>query len=303
MSDLAAHEAHHRVIEHTTIPMSDGTHLAARIWLPDDAESQPVPAILEYIPYRKRDFTRSRDETMHPVFADNGYAGVRVDLRGSGDSEGVLEDEYLELELQDGVEVIEWLAKQPWCDGSVAMIGISWGGFNGLQVAARQPEALKAVISVCSTDDRYADDVHYMGGCLLGDNLSWASVMFAFNSLPPDPQLVGEQWRDLWFKRLEGSGLWLEKWLTHQTRDDFWRHGSICKDFSSVFLYTTGAYCKHVPPEFSWRAVPGFQACQPGGVTIPFSQASINILTGFHSTSPLTYASASEIFSRLGSPL
>ncbi|MBS61893.1 CocE/NonD family hydrolase [Salinisphaera sp.] len=234
MSDLAAHEAHHRVIEHTTIPMSDGTHLAARIWLPDDAESQPVPAILEYIPYRKRDFTRSRDETMHPVFADNGYAGVRVDLRGSGDSEGVLEDEYLELELQDGVEVIEWLAKQPWCDGSVAMIGISWGGFNGLQVAARQPEALKAVISVCSTDDRYADDVHYMGGCLLGDNLSWASVMFAFNSLPPDPQLVGEQWRDLWFKRLEGSGLWLEKWLAHQTRDDYWRHGSICEDFSSV---------------------------------------------------------------------
>ncbi|WP_440995103.1 CocE/NonD family hydrolase [Arhodomonas sp. SL1] len=223
-----------RVIEHTTIPLSDGTRLAARIWLPADAEARPVPAILEYIPYRKRDLTRGRDETMHPVFAANGYAGVRVDLRGSGDSGGVLTDEYLQQELDDGVEVIRWLAEQPWCDGNVGMIGISWGGFNGLQIAALQPPELKAVVTVCSTDDRYADDVHYMGGCLLGDNLSWASVMFAFNALPPDPALVGEDWRSMWMQRLKDSGLWLETWLTHQHRDDYWRHGSICEDFSAV---------------------------------------------------------------------
>ncbi|WP_423822476.1 CocE/NonD family hydrolase [Salinisphaera sp. SPP-AMP-43] len=222
------------VIEHVTIPLSDGTELAARMWMPSDANTHPVPAILEYIPYRKRDFTRDRDESLHPVFAAHGYIGIRVDLRGSGDSEGVLEDEYLERELQDGIEVINWLAEQPWCDGNVGMIGISWGGFNGLQIAARQPEPLKAVVSVCSTDDRYADDVHYMSGCLLGDNLSWASVMFAFNSLPPDPALVGDKWRDMWFERLEGSGLWLEKWLQHQTRDDYWQHGSICEDYASV---------------------------------------------------------------------
>ncbi|RRQ22036.1 CocE/NonD family hydrolase [Thiohalobacter thiocyanaticus] len=223
-----------RHIEHAWIPMPDGTRLAARIWLPADAEDNPVPAILEYIPYRKRDGVRLRDETMHPWFAGHGYAGVRVDIRGSGDSEGVLTDEYLQQELDDGVAIIEWLAEQPWCSGRVGMIGISWGGFNGLQIAALQPAALKAVVSVCSTDDRYADDVHYMGGCLLGDNLSWASTMFAYNSLPPDPEIVGERWRELWFQRLEGSGLWLDTWLTHQHRDEYWRHGSICEDFSKV---------------------------------------------------------------------
>ena len=226
----------HRIrhIEHSWITMPDGVRLAARMWMPDDAPGNPVPAILEYIPYRKRDGVRQRDETMHPYFAGHGYACVRVDIRGSGDSEGVLTDEYLQQELDDGVAIIEWLANQPWCNGQVGMIGISWGGFNGLQIAALQPAALKAVVSVCSTDDRYADDVHYMGGCLLGDNLSWASTMFAYNSLPPDPEIVGDRWRDMWFDRLQGSGLWLDTWLRHQHRDEYWQHASICEDFNRV---------------------------------------------------------------------
>jgi len=223
-----------RVIENTWIELSDGTRLAARIWLPEDADERPVPAVLEYIPYRKRDMTRVRDERMHRFFASHGYAGIRVDLRGSGDSDGVLADEYLQQELDDGVEVIEWIASRDWCTGAVGMIGKSWGGFNGLQIAALQPPALRAVISVCSTDDRYADDVHHMGGCLLGDNLSWASVMFAYNSLPPDPEVVGNRWRRMWHERLEGSGLWLRKWLRHQYRDEYWKHGSICEDFAAV---------------------------------------------------------------------
>lgn len=223
-----------RHVEHAWIPMPDGTRLAARLWMPDSAETKPVPAILEYIPYRKRDGVRLRDESMHPYFAGHGYACIRVDIRGSGDSEGVLTDEYLQQELDDGVSIIEWLAQQPWCDGNVGIIGISWGGFNGLQIAAMQPAQLKAIVSVCSTDDRYADDVHYMGGCLLGDNLSWASTMFAYNSLPPDPDIVGDKWRDMWFERLKGSGLWLDTWLRHQHRDAYWQHGSICEDFSRV---------------------------------------------------------------------
>lgn len=221
-------------LENVWIGMPDGVRLAARIWRPRGAATAPVPAILEYIPYRKRDLTAPRDSLMHPYIAGHGYACVRVDLRGSGDSDGVLTDEYLQQELDDGVAVIEWLARQPWCDGKVGMIGISWGGFNGLQIAALRPEALKAVISVCSTDDRYADDIHHMGGCLLGDNLSWASVMLAYNSLPPDPELVGGRWREMWRQRLAGSGLWLETWLGHQRRDAYWRHGSICEDFAAV---------------------------------------------------------------------
>lgn len=224
-------EAH----ENLWIPMSDGVDLACRLWLPGHADDEhPVPAVVEYIPYRKRDMTRARDTMMHPYFAGHGYAAVRVDLRGSGDSGGVLTDEYLLQEQEDGLEVLSWLADQPWCDGTIGMIGKSWGGFNALQLAARRPPELGAIIAVCATDDRYVDDVHYMGGCLLGDNLSWASVMFAFNSCPPDPEIVGDRWRDLWLERLENSGLWVHEWLQHQRRDEYWRHGSVCEDLSAI---------------------------------------------------------------------
>lgn len=223
-----------RVMEHVWIPLSDGIRLAGKIWMPEGASQEPVPAILEYMPYRKRDFEAVSDSITHGYFAGHGYACLRVDLRGSGDSEGVLRDEYLRQEQEDGLEVLEWISNQPWCNGSIGMMGISWGGFNSLQIAALQPPGLNAIITVCSTDDRYADDVHYMGGCLLGDNLSWASTMFAFNSCPPDPVLVGENWKELWFKRLEDSGVWLKKWLDHQHRDEFWKHGSVCEDFSKI---------------------------------------------------------------------
>ncbi|OOC09600.1 MULTISPECIES: CocE/NonD family hydrolase [Thioalkalivibrio] len=224
-----------KLIENTWITLSDGCRLAARIWLPEDAGDNPVPAILEYIPYRKNDHKALRDAEVHGFFARNGYAGVRVDLRGSGDSDGVLPDEYLQQELEDGLEVIRWIAQQPWCSGKVGLFGLSWGGFNGLQLAALQPPELGAVISVCSSDDRYADDVHYMGGCLLTDNLSWASTMFGFNSCPPDPRVVGEdRWRDMWRERLEGSGLWIRNWLEHQRRDDYWKHASVCEDYSAI---------------------------------------------------------------------
>ena len=157
------------VLDPIFIELSDGVRLAARIWLPIDASDKPVPAILEYLPYRRQDGTADRDATTHPYFAGHGYASVRVDMRGSGDSEGVLLGEYLKQEQDDGIEIINWITQQKWCSGNVGMIGISWGGFNGLQIAARQPEALKAIVSICSTDDRYADDIHHMGGCLLND--------------------------------------------------------------------------------------------------------------------------------------
>ena len=233
-----------REIENVFIPLRDGTRLAARIWLPADAESRPVPAILEYLPYRKRDGTAERDQLMHPYFAAHGYAAVRVDVRGTGESDGVLLDEYLKQEQDDCLEVLEWLAAQPWCTGACGMIGISWGGFNGLQVAARRPAQLKAVISVCSTDDRYADDVHYMGGSLLVDNFAWASVMFSLQSYPPDPALVGERWREMWLERLEHLPLLADNWLQHQRRDDYWRHGSVGENYADIAcaVYAIGGW-------------------------------------------------------------
>ena len=223
-----------REIEHCWIPLSDGTRLAAKIWLPIDAEDEPVPAILEYLPYRKRDGTRGRDRTNHPPVAEAGYACVRVDIRGTGDSEGVYHDEYSVQEQRDGCEIVAWLADQSWCTGAVGIIGISWGGFNGLQIAARRPPALKAIVTIGSTDDRYATDVHYYGGCLIKDNIAWGSVMFGYNALPPDPELVGESWREMWMARLEANTPWTLEWLRHQRRDDYWRQGSVNEDFSAI---------------------------------------------------------------------
>ncbi|HXV76318.1 MAG TPA: CocE/NonD family hydrolase, partial [Candidatus Polarisedimenticolaceae bacterium] len=225
---------HVREIENVFIPLHDGCRIAARIWMPDDVERNPVPAILEYIPYRKRDFTRERDEPIHRYFAGHGYAAVRVDIRGSGDSEGVLTDEYTRAEHADAVEIIDWLARQPWCDGSVGMMGISWGGFNALQVAALRPPALRAVITLCSTDDRYADDAHYMGGCLLNENVQWGAILMTYGALPPDPQIVGERWRTMWLDRLDGAAPFAERWMRHPWRDAYWKHGSVCQDYDAI---------------------------------------------------------------------
>ncbi len=233
-----------REIENIFIELSDGCRLAARIWMPLDADTSPVPAILEYLPYRKRDATAERDALMHPYVAGHGYASVRVDMRGSGESDGLLADEYLKQEQDDALEVIAWLARQPWCTGAVGMIGISWGGFNGLQLTALRPPALKAIITLCSTDDRYADDTHYMGGALLGANLTWASTMLANQSRPPDPLLVGDRWREMWLDRLRNMPMFHRLWLEHQHRDAYWRHGSVCEDFDAIEcpVYAVGGW-------------------------------------------------------------
>jgi putative CocE/NonD family hydrolase len=255
-----------KLIENTWITLADGTRLAARIWLPADAEQKHVPAILEYLPYRKDDGTVIRDRVIHEYFAGHGYAAVRVDMRGSGDSDGLLLDEYLPQEQLDALEVIAWIASQPWCTGRVGMMGISWGGFNSLQVAARRPPALKAIVTVCSTDDRYTDDCHYMGGCVLGsDMLNWASIMFTYNGLPPDPAVVGDRWREMWFNRMENTPPFIESWLSHQQRDDFWKQGSVDEDYSAITcpVYAVGGwvdpYTNAVP-----RLLAGLQAPRKG---------------------------------------
>lgn len=215
------------------IVMSDGCQLSARVWMPQDAGTHPVPAVLEYIPYRKRDGTLPRDEMMHPYVAGHGYACVRVDMRGNGDSEGLMTDEYSIQEMADACEVIEWLAAQPWCSGAVGMMGKSWGGFNCLQTAFLQPPALKAVISVCSTTDRFADDIHWKGGCLLGENFGWGAVMLSYSSRPPDPMLRGD-WREMWLARLEAEPWLAPRWADLQERSEYWKHGSICEDYSRM---------------------------------------------------------------------
>ena len=224
-----------RRIDHTWIPLEDGTRLGARIWLPEDADSDPVPAVLEYIPYRKGDGTAARDQRQHAYIAGHGYAVLRVDLRGSGESGGLLTDEYLPLEQEDALEVLRWIAAQPWCTGAVGMFGISWGGFNGLQVAARRPPELKAVITLCSTDDRYADDVHYRGGAVLAlEMLSWGASMLSYNAIAPDPEVAGPGWREAWLDRIDNVEPYEYEWLRHQRRDEYWKQGSVCEDYGAI---------------------------------------------------------------------
>ena len=170
--------------------------------MPVDADQQPVPAILEFLPYRKNDGTIYRDEITLPATAEKAYACIRVDIRGTGESEGLFDDEYSEQELSDAEQVIDWISQQPWCDGNVGMVGISWGGFNALQLAYRQPAALKAIITICSTDDRFNEDIHFAGGCLLNDNLDWASFFWSYAlARCPDPRLVGDDWKRQWLHR------------------------------------------------------------------------------------------------------
>lgn len=224
----------YQAIENTWITLEDGTKLSSRIWLPEVEEGEKVPAILEYIPYRKTDGTRARDEPMHGYFAGNGYAVVRVDMRGSGESDGLLKDEYLKQEQDDALEVIDWIANQSWCDGNIGMMGKSWGGFNSLQVAARKPKHLKAIIAIGFTDDRYNNDIHYKGGCLLNDNFWWGNIMLAYQARPLDPNIVGDVWREKWLERLENMPLWMTLWMEHQTRDEYWKHGSVCENYDDI---------------------------------------------------------------------
>lgn len=212
------------------IPLPDGTRLAARLWRPEGAV---VPAVLEMIPYRKRDNTLPRDETIHPWMATQGYACLRVDLRGTGDSEGDFDDEYSAQELADACAVIAWIAAQEWCSGNVGMMGKSWGGFNCLQTAFLQPPALKAVVSVCATVDRFADDIHYKGGCLLGENFGWGTLMLSYCARPADP-LLRPDWREDLRRRIATMPHLSERWSTHQAPGTYWRHGSVSQDYSRL---------------------------------------------------------------------
>jgi uncharacterized protein len=212
-----------RIVENVWIPLADGCRLAGKLWLPADAERGPVPAILEYIPYRKRDMTALRDSATHGYLAGHGYACLRVDVRGTGDSDGLYADQFSSRYTDDAVEVIAWLAAQPWCRGEVAMLGLSWGGASALQAAARQPPALKTIVCVAGADDRYA--LRFPGGCLATSALVASVAQITYATRPPDPDVVGPGWRAAWRARLEQVEPQVGRWLRHPLRDEYWRQG------------------------------------------------------------------------------
>ena len=220
-------------VQRCFVPMSDGVRLAATLHLP--AAADPVPAILEALPYRKDDLTAGYRPEYLRLRDEHGYAVVRIDLRGTGSSDGVATDEYPAQEQRDLCAVIAWIAGQPWCTGAVGMYGTSYSAFNSLHLAAERPPALKAVIAIYGTDDRYTDDVHYMGGALrLLDIVDYPLYMVAMNALPPVPALAGPGWRDAWRERVEQSEPWLLRWLEEQRDGGYWRQGSIRPGYARI---------------------------------------------------------------------
>ncbi|MFG2330645.1 CocE/NonD family hydrolase [Streptomyces sp. NPDC048604] len=228
------------------VPLPDGTLLYARVWRP--VTDEPVPALLEYLPYRLTDWTAPRDAQRHPWYAGHGYASVRVDLRGHGNSEGLPGAPHDATELSDAVAVVDWLAGQPWCTGRVGMFGGAWGGLAALRVAALAPDALRAVVAVCSTDDPYEDGVHYKGGSVLAAGLpARSAALLACVCRPPDPVYAGERWRELWLRRLEAVRPCAHTWLAHQTHDDHWRAGSVREDLGGVRAAVLAVGGRHDP--------------------------------------------------------
>ena len=222
--------------DHVWIPMPDGVRLSVKLWKPvARTPGEKFPVVLEAIPYRKDDVCLLDDTVRFDYFAGHGYICARLDLRGSGDSEGVLEDEYCVREQLDICSAIAWLADLPESNGNVGMTGISWSGFNCLQVAQHRPAALKGIITVCSTDDRYDNDVHYMGGSLLAFYQNWwGSIMHAFNIRPADPLRVGDKWRPMQIDRMNFNPQLTSIWTAHQTRDYYWFPGSVCQNYSAI---------------------------------------------------------------------
>ena len=207
-----------------TYPGKAPIKLAGHFWFNSDARNagRKCPAIVELLPYRRRDGTMLADAKMYPWFAFNDYLCFRVDLQGSGDSEGVLTDEYTDEELAYCGQVIEQIAARADCSGSVGMMGKSWSAINSLMMAARpdRPAALKAVIVCAGSDDRWNDDVHYMGGGMMFDNVSWPSSMFGWLAAAPDPAVVGDAWKEMWRTRIDNADFWFKPWASNQPRDD-----------------------------------------------------------------------------------
>jgi uncharacterized protein len=221
------------------IETSDGVWLAATLYLPRSQTADGAPSgddrfatLLEALPYRKDDITSSYADSYLRYVNDGGFAVLRLDLRGTGSSGGIIDDEYTDVERADLRTTIEWIAAQPWSTGRVGMFGTSYSGFNSLHMAMEGVPELGAVVAMYATDDRYTDDVHYCGGVLRAlDLIDYPLYMVAMNALPPVPEVWGAgrdgDWAAEWARRIEQAPPWLMTWLHSPNDSAEWRRGSI----------------------------------------------------------------------------
>ena len=256
---------------HQWVPMTDGIRLSASVWLPGESAA-PAPAILEIIPYRKRDHTAARDYQIHTYFAQHGYAAVRVDMRGHGDSEG-LHDPH--RTYQDVEELIVWMRSDPWCSGQVEMVGLSWGGTNSFMAASRKPPGLGAIVTSASSHDRYGVGMLWKNGCLLNENFGWVTSVTAFSTRPPDPEVQGSSWRSLWRHRLENHTPEAMNMLGRQCRDEYWdKHlaSSIDEATAATYMFSGWAdnnYAQTPPQLLEQLKAPAAAVLGPWGHKYP----------------------------------
>ncbi len=211
-------------IEQDWLRMRDGVRLSVTYYKPvAKTGKEKFPVLLEMLPYRKDDFFRARDYSLYTYFVRRGYIMAKVDVRGTGSSRGPVPDrEYSDAELEDAVEIIRYLARQPWSNGRVGMWGISWSGFNALQVAMRRPPGLCAILAAHATDDLYKDDVHYIDGVRHVD--LYALEIDHDNGMPASPDYRVD---DAYIKSRFEAEPWILTYFRHQRDGDFWRSHSL----------------------------------------------------------------------------
>jgi len=218
---------------HVTIPMRDGVRLAANIFLPADYERSRRPVILERTPYGKA----SELLPNYQAFVDHGYAVVVEDVRGRNESGGYFDP--LRQEPFDGDDTINWIARQPWSDGKVGMIGGSYRGIVQWKAALMNNPHLKAIFPVVAGYDDYRDRFYSTGGALkLGHRLEWMSENQRAPGYHPDFS------KFILHLPLRTSDIAATGWvvsmfrdvLAHPTFDSFWRSLSVKEQMQKVHV-------------------------------------------------------------------
>ncbi len=206
------------------IPMRDGVQLNANLYRPRGITS-PVPAVFLMTPY-----INDMKHDMAMYLAKHGYNAAVVDLRGRGNSEG--EPSLLDATGEDGYDVVEWLANQPWCDGKVGMWGGSIQGYAQWTVLKERPPHLKTIVPVASVYPGYDFPmVNNVGSPYTLQWLSWVSGKalnnnVAFSDLLWDQVLTdyyngGKSFKDL-PALLGNETTKFREWAEHPEFDEYW---------------------------------------------------------------------------------
>jgi putative CocE/NonD family hydrolase len=220
-------------IDHVWIELENGIKLGGRLWLPKGRDETRFPTLLEYQPYRSCDFTAYRDAQTYDWLAEQGYACLKVDVRGTANSDGLHSEQFSEEYVDDALLALRWIAKQTWSNEKVGMIGLSWSAHAALMVATKRPPQLSAIMPQNAADDRFLNK--YQGGCLLLYSVWWGAIYGSMQARPPLPWIVGEGWRDRWLERLEHAFNHFESWISHPNpNDEYWSVGSVARHYARI---------------------------------------------------------------------